>query len=66
MNHIFENQPSGLRACAHLIIFLSWTALFAAGLTLLAQALVIPWLYFVSSKLLGMKTPGTIEIKETL
>jgi hypothetical protein len=29
-------------------IFLAWTAIFAAGLTGMAQLLVIPWLYIVS------------------
>jgi len=35
-------------------IFLSWTALIAAGLTLLAQPLVILWLYAVSRMLPGV------------
>jgi hypothetical protein len=33
------------------LVFLGFTAKVAAGLTLLAQALVIPWLVFVSRKL---------------
>jgi len=32
-------------------IFLAWTAIFAAGLTGMAQLLVIPWLYIVSKVL---------------
>ena len=40
-------------------IFLSWTALIAAGLTLLAQGLVIPWLVVVSRMLPGVQVPET-------
>jgi len=37
--------------------FLTWTALVAAGLTVLAHALVIPWLYVVSRLLAGISEP---------
>lgn len=40
-------------------IFLSWTALMAAGLTLLVQPLVILWLYAASQAARYLKTPAT-------
>ena len=40
-------------------IFLSWTALMAAGLTLLVQPLVILWLYAASRAMRYLKTPAT-------
>ena len=39
-------------------LFVTWTASMAAGLTLLAQALVIPWLYAVSRLPPGITEPG--------
>jgi hypothetical protein len=42
-------------------IFLRCTALFATGLTLIAQALVKTWLYVVSRKLLRAQTPETMD-----
>lgn len=45
-------------------IFLRLTALIAAGLTLLAQALVIPWLIAVCSMLPGCKTKEGDECRE--
>jgi hypothetical protein len=39
-------------------LFVTWTASMAAGLTLLAQALVIPWLYAVSRMLPRTPEPG--------
>jgi NAD/NADP transhydrogenase beta subunit len=42
-------------------IFLSWTALFAAALTLLAQAFVLPWLYAVSRILRRVQAKETMD-----
>ncbi len=42
-------------------IFLAWTAIFAAGLTGMAQLLVIPWLYIVSRVLRSDLTSEPVE-----
>jgi hypothetical protein len=42
-------------------IFLAWTAIFAAGLTGMAQVLIIPWLYMVSKVLRSDLTFNSVE-----